>query len=96
MPGKEQSDAQSITILASPGDSLPGRRADARRSERRSLAMDNGTDGNNYRALLFDRLAGERVNKLVVGDGSRSNNNLVGDVSRATSIKVRGRAAGDR
>ena len=95
VPGKEQSDAQSITILASPGDSytFAGVLTHVDLSEG-VLALDNRTDGNNYE-LYFDPLAEKSVNKLVVGAPVSVIANFDGKRYRATSIKVKD-AASDR
>jgi hypothetical protein len=94
-PGKEQSDAQSITILASPGDSyrFAGVLTHVDLSDG-VLALDNQTDGNNYE-LYFDPLAEKGANKLVVGAPVSVIANFDGKRYRATSIKIKD-AASDR
>jgi hypothetical protein len=98
IPGGPQSDAQSnaqsITILASPGDSytFAGVLTHVDLSDG-MLALDNQSDGNNYE-LYFDPLAEKSANKLVVGAPVSVIANFDGKRYRATSIKVKD-AAGD-
>jgi hypothetical protein len=88
MPGGKQSDAQSITIHASPGESyvFAGRltHVDLRDGV---LALDDQGDGNNYE-LYFDPAGERNVSRLVVGAPVSVTASFDGKRYRATSIRV--------
>jgi hypothetical protein len=88
MSGVRRSDAQSITIHASPGESyvFAGRltHVDLRDGV---LALDDQADGNNYE-LYFDPASQKNVSRLVVGAPVSVIASFDGKRYRATSIKV--------
>ena len=88
MPGGRQSEAQSITIQASPGESyaFAGILTHVDLSDG-VLALDNQTDGNNYE-LYFDPQGEKSVGKLVVGTPVSVTASFDGKRYRATSIRV--------
>jgi hypothetical protein len=87
MPGR-RSEAQSITIHASPGESyvFAGRLTyiDLRSG---LLALDDQVDGNNYE-LDFDPRSEKGVGRLVVGTPVSVTASFDGKRYRATSIKI--------
>jgi len=91
--GGRRSDALSITIHASPGESyvFAGRltHVDLRDGV---LALDDQADGNNYE-LYFDPLGEKNVSRLVVGAPVSVTASFDGKRYRATSIKVNEGAA---
>lgn len=88
VPGGKRSDAQSITIHASPGESyvFAGRltHIDLRDG---MLALDDQADGTNYE-LYFDPSRERNVGRLVVGAPVSVTASFDGKRYRATSIKV--------
>ncbi len=95
MAGGRQSEAQSITIQASPGESYAFAgiltHVDLRDGV---LALDNQTDGNNYE-LYFDPQGEKSVGRLVVGAPVSVTASFDGKRYRAISIRVT-EAARDR
>jgi hypothetical protein len=87
-PGGRRSEAQNITIHASPGESyvFAGILTDVDVRDG-VLALDNQTDGNNYE-LYFDPLEEKNVGRLVVGAPVSVTASFDGKRYRATSIKV--------
>jgi hypothetical protein len=87
-PGGRRSEAQSILIYASPGESyvFAGTltHVDLRDGV---LALDNQVDGNNYE-LYFDPTAEKGVGRLVEGTPVSVIANFDGKRYRATSIKI--------
>jgi hypothetical protein len=94
-PGGRETEAQSITIQASPGDSYAFAgiltHVDLRDGV---LALDNRTDGSNYE-LYFDPQGEKSVTQLVVGTPVSVTASFDGKRYRATSIRVT-EAARDR
>jgi hypothetical protein len=95
IPSRQRSEAQSITIHASPGESyvFAGILTHVDLSDG-VLALDNQPDGNNYE-LYFDPLAEKSAGKLVVGTPVSVTASFDGKRYRATSIHV-SEAASDR
>ncbi len=95
VPDGRRSDAQSITIYASPGDSYVFAgiltNVDLREGV---LALDDQVDGNNYE-LSFDPLSEKSVGRLVAGTPVWVTASFDGKRYRATSIKIQ-RAASNR
>lgn len=88
-----RSEAQSITIYATPGDSYVFAGVLTHVNVRDGvLAVDNQVDGNNYE-LYFDPLAEKSVGSLVAGTPVQVTANFDGKRYRATSIKVTEKAA---
>ena len=87
-PGGRRSEAQSIVIYASPGESyvFAGTltHVDLRDGV---LALDNQVDGKNYE-LYFDPIEEKSVGHLVVGTPVSAVANFDGKRYRATSIKI--------
>ena len=92
---EDESEAQSITIQASPGESyaFEGILTHVDLSDG-VLALDNQTDGNNYE-LYFDPQGEKSVGKLVVGTPVSVTASFDGKRYRATSIRLT-EAARDR
>jgi hypothetical protein len=88
VPGGRRSDALSVTIHASPGETyvFAGKltHVDLRDGV---LALDDQVDGNNYE-LHFDPASEKNVSQLVVGAPVSATASFDGKRYRATSIKV--------
>ncbi len=88
IPGKQRSEAQSITIKASPGESyvFAGILTHVDLSQG-MLALDNQVDGNNY-DMYFDPLREQSVSRMTVGTPVSVTASFDGKRYHATSIKV--------
>jgi hypothetical protein len=88
IPGRRSSEAQKITICASPGQAYVFAgvltHVDIRDGV---LALDNDVDGNNYE-LFFDPLSEKNVGRLVVGAPVSVTASFDGKRYRATSITL--------
>ncbi len=93
VPGPRHSDAESITIHASPGESYVFAGTLTNVDLRDGLlALDDQVDGNNYE-VYFDPLTEKGVNRLVAGTPVSVTASFDGKSYRATSIKIRGAAS---
>jgi hypothetical protein len=93
LPGPRRSDAQSITIHASPGESYVFAGVLTNIDLRDGLmALDDQVDGNNYE-LYFDPLSEKSLGRLVTGTAVRVTASFDGKRYRATSIKIQGAAS---
>lgn len=88
LPGKRESEAQSITIHATPGESYvfagTVTQVDLRDGV---LAVDNKVDGNNYE-LYFDPQEQKSIAQLAVGAPVSVTANFDGKRYRATAVQV--------
>jgi hypothetical protein len=94
VPDGRRSEAQSITVYASPGESYVFAgiltHVDIRDGV---LALDNQVDGNNYE-LSFDPLGEKNVGRLVLGTSVTVTASFDGRRYLATSINITERTAG--